>query len=150
MLARMPSDAHRASADECASRCIAMPADFERTWCVFELAMWCHEYRSSLDEKLFLVSLDWGHLASAYKSPELSEEEMNMLRHFSLDDVRSFKACDRADVLAAIRKRWGSEEAFEAFVKTKLLKVFASSKRQYYSLVQNTAAETLEKALDAA
>ena len=73
-----------------------------------------------------------------------------MLRHFNLDDVRSFKACDRADVLAAIRKRWGSEEAFETFVQTKLLKVFASSKRQYYNLVQNTATETLEKALDSA
>jgi hypothetical protein len=96
------------------------------------------------------VSLDWEHLASAYKTPELSEEETDIFRHFSLDNMRSFKACDQADVLAAIRKRWGSEEAFEAFVQIKLLKVFARCKRQYYSLVQNTATETLEKTLDAA
>jgi hypothetical protein len=72
-----------------------------------------------------------------------------MLRFFSLDDVRSFKVSDQADVLAAIRKRWGTEEAFESFVQSKLPKVFAKCKRQYYGLVQNTVTETLEKALEA-
>ena len=72
-----------------------------------------------------------------------------MLTEFSLDNVRSFKVADQADVLAAIRKRWGTEAAFEAFVQTQLPKIFARCKRQYYGLVQNTAAETLEKALEA-
>jgi hypothetical protein len=72
-----------------------------------------------------------------------------MLTQFSLDDVRSFKVADQADVLAAIRKRWGNEEAFEAFVQTKLPKIFARCKRQYYGLVQNTLTKTLEKALEA-
>jgi len=49
-------------------------------------------------------------------------------------------------VLAAIRKRWGTEAAFEEFVQTQMPKIFARCKRQYYGLVQNTAAETLEKA----
>ena len=125
-------------------------ADFTRAWCVFELATWCHEHQHNLDGKLFLASLDWDHFASAYKTAELSEEESDMLTQFSLDNVRSFKVGDRADVLAAIRKRWGSEAAFETFVQTQLPKVLAKCKRQYYGLVQNTAAETLEKALDAA
>ena len=117
---------------------------------MFELATWCHEHRHNLDGKLFLASLDWDHFASAYKTAELSEEESDMLTQFSLDNVRSFKVGDRADVLAAIRKRWGSEAAFETFVQTQLPKVLAKCKRQYYGLVQNTATETLEKALEAA
>jgi len=123
---------------------------FTRAWCVFELATWCHEHRHNLDGKLFLASLDWDHFASTYKTAELSEEELNMLTEFSLDNVRAFKVADQADVLAAIRKRWGSEAAFEKFVQMQLPKVLARCKRQYYGLVQNTANETLEKALDAA
>jgi len=117
---------------------------------VFELATWCHEHRHNLNDKLFLASLDWDHFASTYKTAELSEEELDMLTEFSLDNVRAFKVADQADVLAAIRKRWGSEAAFEKFVQTQLPKVLARCKRQYYGLVQNTATETLEKALDAA
>jgi hypothetical protein len=95
-----------------------------------------------------LASIDWEHFASAYKTAELTEEESDIFTQFSLDDVRSFKAADQADVLAAIRKRWGTEEKFEAFVQTKLPKIFAHCKRQYFGLVQNTATETLEKALE--
>jgi hypothetical protein len=95
------------------------------------------------------VSLDWDHFASAYKTAELSEEELDTMRNFRLDDVRSFKVSDQADVLAAIRKRWGTEAAFETFVQTKLPQIFARCKRQYFGLVQNTATETLEKALEA-
>ena len=116
---------------------------------MYELATWCHEHRHNLDGKLFLASLDWDHFASAYKTAELSKEESDMLTQFSLDNVRSFKVADQADVLAAIRKRWGTEAAFEAFVQTQMPKIFARCKRQYYGLVQNTAAETLEKALEA-
>jgi hypothetical protein len=125
-------------------------ADLTRAWCLFELATWCHEHWDNLDGKLFLASLDWDHFASAYKTAELSEEESDMLTEFSLDNVRSFKVADQADVLAAIRKRWGTEEAFEAFVQTKLPKIFCKCKRQYYGMVQNAAIETLEKALAAA
>jgi hypothetical protein len=125
-------------------------ADFTRAWCIFELATWCHVHRDNLDGKLFLASLDWDHFASAYKAAELSEEELDTMRTFSLDNMRSFKASDQADVLAAIRKRWGSEEAFEAFVQTQLPRVLAKCKRQYYGLVQKTLSDTLEKALDSA
>jgi len=123
---------------------------FTRAWCIFELATWCHVHRDNLDGKLFLASLDWDHFASAYKAAELSEEELDTMRTFSLDNMRSFKASDQADVLAAIRKRWGSEEAFEAFVQTQLPRVLAKCKRQYYGLVQKTLSDTLEKALDSA
>jgi hypothetical protein len=76
------------------------------------------------------VSLEWGHFASWTKISSLSDEEAVLLYNFSLEDVRSFKPCDRADVLAAIRKCWGNEETFEAFVRTKLPTILAKCKRQ--------------------
>ena len=81
------------------------------------MATWCHEHWDNLDGKLFLASLDWDHFASAYKTAELSEEESDMLTEFSLDNVRSFKVADQADVLAAIRRRWGTEEALRPSCK---------------------------------
>ena len=38
---------------------------------------------------------------------------------------------DRAVVLDAIRREWGSEAAFASFVRTQLLKLLAVSKRRY-------------------
>lgn len=98
------------------------PGYFERTWCVFELALWCHEHRSSLDEKLFLVSSKWEHLyANLFKSSRLAEgEELAPLRTFRLANLKVFRPCDRADVIAAIIKRWGGEKEFEEFVRTEL------------------------------
>jgi len=121
---------------------------FSRAWCVFELATWCHEYQDNLGDKLFLVSLEWGHFASWTKTPTLSDEEAALLYSFSLENVRSFKPCDRADVLAAIRRRWGDEEAFETFVRTKLPTILAKCKRQYHGVIGHVMGETLDKLLE--
>jgi hypothetical protein len=125
-----------------------MPADFERTWCVFELAMWCHEYRSSLDEKLFLVSTEWEHFANPFKSRRVTEAELEPLRSFQLDNLRTFKPSDRADVIAAIEKRWGSEAAFEEFVRAELPIVLAECRERYYGLLPRIAGDVLEKTIE--
>ena len=125
-----------------------MPADFERTWCVFELAMWCHEYRSTLDEKIFLVSTEWEHFANPFKTRRVSEAELEPLRSFQLDNLRTFKPSDRADVISAIEKRWGSEAAFEEFVRTQLPIILAECRERYYGLLARIAGDVLEKAIE--
>ena len=130
------------------SRCAVCRADFERTWCVFELAMWCHEHRSTLDEKLFLVSTEWEHFANPFKSRRLSEAELAPLRSFRLAHLKVFRPCDRADVIAAIVKRWGSEAAFEEFVRAELPTILAECRERYYGLLQRIAGDVLEKTVE--
>ena len=65
---------------------------------------------------------------------ELTVEERNAFRDFRCRDARCFKPADRAYVLQAIREEWGTEEAFNRYVQTKLPEVLASSKRAYSRL----------------
>jgi hypothetical protein len=125
-----------------------MAADLERTWCVFELAMWCKEHRSRLDEKLLLVSSEWEHFANPLKSRSVSKEELKPLRTFRLANLKVFRPCDRADVIAAIVKRWGSEAAFEEFVRTELPTVLVECRVRYYGLLQRIAGDVLEKTIE--
>jgi hypothetical protein len=127
---------------------VVVPADFKRTWCVFELALWCDEYRSTLDEKLFLVSTEWEHFASPFKSRCLSEKELAPLRVFRLDNLKAFRPCDRADVVATIVKRWGSEAKFEQFVRMELPTILAECRKRYYGLLQRIAGDVLEKTIE--
>ena len=57
---------------------------------------------------------------SPFKSSTLDASELELLRTFSCRNARAFKPADRATVLAAIREHWGSEDAFDAFVRTEL------------------------------
>ena len=52
---------------------------------------------------------------------------------------------DRATVLAAIREKFGSEAAFDQFVRTHLPAVLERSKREYSSNLLNVAADALER-----
>ena len=110
--------------------------------------MWCHEHRSTLDEKLFLVSTEWEHFANPFKSRRVSEAELEPLRSFQLDNLRTFKPSDRADVIAAIEKRWGSEAAFEEFVRTELPIILAECRERYYGLLSRIAGDVLEKTIE--
>ena len=62
-----------------------------------------------------------------------------MLGAFSCADARCDSPAERAYLLMQIRLRWGSEAAFDAFVRGDLAKVFAWSKRRFRRHVRRTA-----------
>ena len=53
---------------------------------------------------------------------------------------------DRAIVLEAIRREWGSEAAFEGFVRTEVPKLLAASKRRYSRQIARVAGRAFEMA----
>ena len=104
---------------------------FSRLWCVYELATFCKYWSGpELSSRLVLLSLNW-RFCSTFFHPELTEEELGWLTSFSCRKARCFKPIDRADVLAAIREQWESEEQFDKFVREELPKVFRANKRKH-------------------
>ena len=101
--------------------------------CVYELATFCrmHNDRSALDSRLLMLSPEWPSVFNPFKSAQLSEEELAPLTGFRLAEVQCAMPRDRAIVLDAIRREWGSEDRFERFVRTRLPEVLAASKRRY-------------------
>lgn len=87
--------------------------------------------KGHLDSRLLLLSLKWPSVFDPFKSAQLSEEELKPITSFRVVDVDCAMPRDRAIVLDAIRREWGSEEAFETFVRTELPEVLATSKRRY-------------------
>ena len=51
-------------------------------------------------------------------------------------------------MLAAIRREWGSEEAFDEYVHTHLVDILAMSKRMYSYCLLNLVSQTLDQVFD--
>ena len=122
-----------------------------RTWpacgrCVYELATFCRMHKDKLDSRLLLLSPTWPSAFSPFKSVLLSEEERAPLTNFRLADVQCAMPRDRAIVLDAIRDEWGSEEAFETFVRNQLPDVLAASKQRYSRQMASVAGNAFEMA----
>ena len=88
-------------------------------------------HKDHLDERLLLLSPTWPSVFNPFKSARLTEEELAPFTGFTLAEVQCAMPRDRAIVLEAIRRKWGSEAAFEGFVRTELPKLLASSKQRY-------------------
>ena len=84
-----------------------------------------------MDSRLLMLSPEWPSVFNPFKSAQLSEEELAPLTGFRLAEVQCAMPRDRAIVLDAIRREWGSEDRFERFVRTQLPEVLAASKRRY-------------------
>ena len=117
--------------------------------CVYELAVFTRDNGMHLpgaaSGKLLLLSLDWPSSLNPFKRPRLSEHEKKLITNFSCRDADCFMPRDRATVLAAIREKFGSEAAFDQFVRTHLPAVLERSKREYSSNLLNVAADALER-----
>ena len=67
-----------------------------------------------------------------------------MFATFSCENACCYLPRDRAFVLAAIRDKWGSEEAFDAFVREELPPLFERSKARYQRRVGAVISRALE------
>ena len=123
----------------------ASPAYFERLWCVYELATFCKRHAGAeLRRRLLLLSLEWPGVLAPWKRQELSAAEEGWLQRFRCVHAKCFKPSDRAMLLARIRDEWGSEEAFDEFVRTELREVMMQSKAQYQRQMSSVAADSFD------
>ena len=101
---------------------------------------------SYLDDDLLLLSPHWNAARGLQccETTELTTEELEAVQNFRCRDARTFKPGDRAIVLAAIRADWGSEEAFDEFVHTKLPKVYEGSKKRYSRQLWSAVEDSLQ------
>ena len=86
---------------------------------------------------LLMLSLAWPSSLNPLNRPTLSAEERGWLTNFRCREARCFKPSDRVTVLAAVRSKFGTEEKFDHFVQTELLKVLERSKREYADKIMN-------------
>ena len=108
---------------------------FERLWCVYELCTFTQTHGADADKLLFL-SLDWPAWWSPqlwFQTARLTTAEEELFQRFSARNARCFAPFDRAIVLSKIREEWGSEEAFDEFVRSKLPGVLLEGKRAWAS-----------------
>ena len=74
------------------------------------------------------------------------QTELAPLTGFRLADVQCAMPRDRAIVLGSIRREWGSEAAFEDFVRRQLPEVLAASKQRYSRQMASVAAQAFAMA----
>ena len=102
-----------------------------------------------LSRRILILSLNWPGSLSCSKVAGLTEDEEGWLKTFRCRKAECFKPSDRATVLAAIRAEWGTkdesgEAVFDAFVQTKLVEIFAKSKRAYQKQLARTMYQSFE------
>ena len=119
-------------------------AYFTRLWAVYELATFCKAHRTTLRSRLLLLSLEWPSSLHPLKRGELSAREEAWLEGFSCLHAQCYKPSDRARLLANIRAQWGSEAAFDRFVRADLLQVLRESKALYQQRLRTIAAQSFE------
>ena len=127
------------------------PEYFSRLWCVYELATFCRRYcsgplRTYLDKDLVLISAQWSWMTNLCRGSRLSEEEIIAVRHFRCRDARTLRPSDRAILLSHIRRDWGSEEAFDAFVRSELPGILADGKLRYSKQASKLLGEHMDLA----
>ena len=132
---------------------IVSPGYFTRLWCVFELATFMRRYdgplRKFLDMDVTLLSPEWGWTLNPCKRVELTPRELAPIQNFRCRRAQTLKPIDRAILLSNIRKEWGSEDAFDAFVRAEIPPLLARNKLRFVKHVGKLAGEHIDLAFGA-
>ena len=73
---------------------------------------------------------------------ELTPTERGLLENFSCRTARCFRPLDRTTVLGKIRRGWGSEDEFDAFVRGQLPAILLEGKGRYERRALSVLSET--------
>jgi hypothetical protein len=85
---------------------------------------------------LKFLALDWSpwwHPANMTGPVALSPEEQRLLLGFRCSDAKCWRRADREIVLGLICEAWGSEDAFDAYVREQLPAILLKAKQEYYT-----------------
>ena len=94
--------------------------------------------------RLLLLSLEWPSTLNPCKRKELTGAEAEMIAGFSCLKAQCYKPSDRAMLLRKIREQWDSEQEFDRFVQTELVRVIAESKAIYQGQLRANAVQSFE------
>ena len=116
-------------------------------WCVYELSEFVLLHPGQqLESKLQIIGLDW----PAWWNPinwsrevQLSESEIQAIENFSVRAANCERPADRQHILAELRRSWGSEAAFDAFVREEMKAVLLSGKKRYMSTAPRAVQEAI-------
>ena len=93
-----------------------------------------------------LLSTRWGWSFTPFGNGAISDDEIAPIRTFRCRDARTLRPTDRALLLSYIRKEWGSEDAFDAFVRTELPLMLVHNKHRFTGQLCRIAGEHLDVA----
>ena len=97
-----------------------------------------------LESKLQIIGLDW----PAWWNPmhwmddvKLSDAELNAIESFSVRAANCERPADRQHILAELRLRWGSEAAFDAWVRDEMKALLLAGKARYMNTAPRAVTE---------
>jgi len=79
-----------------------------------------------------------------FKTASLTATERQRLTSFSCVTAQCYKPADRADLLGAIRREWGSEEKVDEFVRMGLVEMLEASKVRCMRQLAMVAGESVQ------
>lgn len=120
---------------------------FANLRCVYELATFCDMHERDLMDRLLLFSPTWPSIFRPSMHTVLLDKERAWLSDFRCREAICAKPADRAVILKDIRRRWQSEDAFDAFVHDTLPEILLESKAQYQRRMRTVALQCCELVL---
>jgi len=124
---------------------LVSPTYVRRLWPVFELAV----AAKTKPHDLLLISLEWPSVFSPWLSAQVTDAERSWFADFTCRDAQTFAPKDRIAVCEAIRHAFGTEAAFDLFVREELPAVLRRSKLQYARRVRAAFRDALASVLGA-
>ena len=74
---------------------------------------------------------------------KLTEAERNIIKSFSVRATNCERPADRQHILAELRMSWGSEEAFDAWMRNEMEALVLAGKRRYMGMASRAVVESI-------
>lgn len=107
------------------------------------------EARAKLGSNAEMTATTEGAADGDDEDGALHEEHRQALLGFSCRRAMFFKRRDRVAVLQRIREDWGTEEAFDGYVRTEVLRLLEKSRRDMLQMRRRAVWQTLAMAASA-